>query len=120
MKLLRSGLSALLLVVAAIFLRAAPLATPSPHNPENSTQSPVVQTGLINSWLAEVSAIQAEQPHWATPVVTVTPRLEQEFRYDNFWTSLPHGRVLNNYGGGKGFEFIPRAGHRGHSWHPAL
>ena len=25
---------------------------------------------------------QAEQPHWVTPLVTVTPRLEQEFRTD--------------------------------------
>jgi hypothetical protein len=85
---------------------AEPLASPPSHDPENSPMSPV-QTDWIDRWLQQVSAIQAEQPHWATPVVTVTPRLEQEFRYDQFWTSLPHGRVLNNYDGGKGFEFIP-------------
>jgi hypothetical protein len=108
MKPLRSGLLALLLVlVAAISLRAEPLANLPPQDSKDLAKSIPAPTGLIDSWLAEVSAIQAEQPHWATPVVTVTPRLEQEFRYDNFWTSLPHGRVLNNYGGGKGFEFIP-------------
>ncbi len=96
-----AGVPALLFLCATALLRAAPAA------PENSASSPVIHTGVIDSWLAEVSAIQAEQPHWATPVATVTPRLEQEFRYDNYWTSLPHGRVLNNYDGGKGFEFIP-------------
>src|SRR5580692_1870376 len=36
----------------------------------------------IQSWLAMVSATQAAQPSWMTPLVTVTPRLEQEFRFD--------------------------------------
>jgi hypothetical protein len=101
-----AGLLALLLLSAAA-LRAGPMAASPLNNPGYSPNSPVTNTDLIDSWLAEVSAIQAEQPHWATPVVTVTPRLEQEFRYDNFWTQVPHGRVVNNYGGGKGFEFIP-------------
>src|SRR5262245_25869161 len=34
---------------------------------------------------ARVLASKNEQPHWMTPVVTVTPRLEQEFRYDTVW-----------------------------------
>ena len=34
------------------------------------------------SWLDMVSASQAAQPRWMTPLVTVTPRLEQEFRWD--------------------------------------
>jgi len=29
-----------------------------------------------------VTATQSAQPHWVTPLVTVTPRLEQEFRTD--------------------------------------
>jgi hypothetical protein len=62
---------------------------------------------VIVGWLKEVSQIQSEQPHWATPVVTVTPRLEQEVRYDQYWEAGPSGHVLNSYGGGKGIEFIP-------------
>ncbi len=62
--------------------------------------------GVIVNWLKSVSAIQAEQPHWATPVVTVTPRLEQEFRYDQFWQYGTKGHELNSYGGGKGLEFV--------------
>jgi hypothetical protein len=42
-----------------------------------------------------------------TPIVTVTPRLEQELRYEQFWESQPHGAWLDSYGGGKGLELIP-------------
>jgi hypothetical protein len=63
--------------------------------------------GVIARWLNSVTEIQSEQPHWATPVVTVTPRLEQEFRYDQFWEYGREGHELNVYDGGKGFEFIP-------------
>ena len=64
-------------------------------------------TDFISSWLAMVERTQAEQPRWITPLATVTPRLEQEFRFDLFSESLTtHGR-FNNYGGGKGVEFIP-------------
>jgi hypothetical protein len=42
-----------------------------------------------------------------TPLVTVTPRLEQEVRYDQFWKHLPNGASLHNYDTGKGLELIP-------------
>jgi hypothetical protein len=38
----------------------------------------------FRSWLDMVQATQAAQPNWMTPLVTVTPRLEQEFRYDQY------------------------------------
>lgn len=56
---------------------------------------------------ARVSATQAEQPHWVTPLVTVTPRLEQEFRSD-FVREI--NKTLHTtwiYGNGKGLEIIP-------------
>jgi hypothetical protein len=58
-------------------------------------------------WFPRVTRIQSEQPRWVTPLVTVTPRLEEEFRYDQFWQSLPHGLASDNFGGGKGLELIP-------------
>jgi hypothetical protein len=68
----------------------------------------------IQSWLNMVSATQAAQPHWMTPLVTVTPRLEQEFRVDfydqqNGTGSQGNGQHLINYGGpgGERVEFIP-------------
>ena len=42
----------------------------------------VAQDSFIARYQARVSATQAEQPHWVTPLVTVTPRLEQEIRTD--------------------------------------
>jgi hypothetical protein len=58
-------------------------------------------------WFPRATRIQAEQPHWITPLVTVTPRLEQEFRYDQFWQGNPHGQATDNFGAGKGLELIP-------------
>ena len=63
---------------------------------------------LIDNWLAMASRTQADQPHWVTPLVTVTPRLEQEVRYDQFFQSASkNGVATNNFGGGKGIEIIP-------------
>jgi len=63
--------------------------------------------GFIHDWFSMVAATQADQPHWITPLVTVTPRLEQEFRFDMSRQIQPNGTVLDNYGGSKGFEIIP-------------
>jgi hypothetical protein len=68
----------------------------------------------VESWLDMVSATQAAQPNWMTPLVTVTPRLEQELRADfydqqNGTGSQGNGQRITNYGGPGGFrvEFIP-------------
>ena len=58
------------------------------------------------SWLERVSATQAAQPHWMTPVATVTPRLEQEFRFDTLHQVSSSGNVTI-LDGGKGLELIP-------------
>lgn len=62
---------------------------------------------FIARYQARVSATQAEQPHWVTPLVTVTPRLEQEFRSD--FVRQTNAKLFNtwNYGNGKGLELIP-------------
>jgi hypothetical protein len=54
-----------------------------------------------------VSGTQSEQPHWVTPVVTVTPRLEQEVRFDLSHQDVADGLGVWNIGGGKGLEVIP-------------
>ena len=68
------------------------------------------------SWLNMVTASQAEQPSWMTPLVTVTPRLEQEVRWDfydqqNAPANSPNGNGQHfyNYGGAGGarVELIP-------------
>lgn len=65
------------------------------------------QNGYFADWSTRVDKSQAEQPHWITPVATTTPRLEEEFRYDQLWQVNPAGVTTDNYDGGKGLELIP-------------
>jgi hypothetical protein len=62
---------------------------------------------FFSEWERRASAIQAEQPRWATPLATTTPRLEQEFRADFLWRTAPNGREATIYTNGKGLELIP-------------
>lgn len=64
-------------------------------------------SSFIERYQARVSATQAAQPHWITPLVTVTPRLEQEFRTDFVHQTNAKGYGTWNYGNGKGLELIP-------------
>src|SRR5579859_214960 len=74
----------------------------------SNSASPLSAVGqYFADWFPRVTRIQSEQPHWVTPVVTVTPRLEEEFRYDQFWQGNQKGVATDNFGGGKGLELIP-------------
>jgi hypothetical protein len=64
-------------------------------------------SGFLDNWFVRSDYARATQPHWMTPLVTVTPRLEQEVRYDQYWESLGTGADVDNYGNGKGLELIP-------------
>jgi hypothetical protein len=70
-----------------------------------SLLSPVEE--YFTDWFPRVTCIQNEQPHWVTPLVTVTPRLEEEYRYDQLWQAQAHGKALDNFGTNKGLELIP-------------
>jgi hypothetical protein len=93
--------------IAAVALAAAPSRADDSSSSSNGGSSGSSSSDWISSWFAMVSRTQAEQPHWMTPLVTVTPRLEQEFRYDQYFETLPSDKSLNNYGVGKGLEIIP-------------
>ncbi|HTW89512.1 MAG TPA: hypothetical protein VMD75_16060 [Candidatus Binataceae bacterium] len=102
--------SAIAVVVSILsFLLPAPggaqSAAPPPPAPSSSLVT-AVQNYFLD-WFPRVTRIQSEQPHWVTPLVTVTPRLEEEFRYDQYWQSEKHGVAVDNFGGGKGLELIP-------------
>lgn len=58
-------------------------------------------------WQARATATQAAQPHWITPLVLVTPRLEQEFRTDFVHQYNTKGEYQWTYDNGKGLELIP-------------
>ncbi|WP_283742977.1 hypothetical protein [Sideroxydans sp. CL21] len=85
---------------AAIVIAAGLIASPAFAEDES----------FFSNWLANVSSTQEEQPHWMTPLVTVTPRLEQEYRFDYSHSDVPKpkaGTTIDSYGGGKGIEIIP-------------
>src|ERR1700692_3548492 len=65
------------------------------------------QGGYFSGWFSRVDKTKEEQPHWVTPVATTTPRLEEEYRYDQFWQANAKGVTTDNYDGGKGLELIP-------------
>lgn len=67
---------------------------------------PPVST-FVEKFQARVSATQAEQPHWITPLVLVTPRLEQELRTDfvHQYDTKAYGEWIDD--NGKGLELIP-------------
>jgi hypothetical protein len=62
---------------------------------------------FIGRYQARVTATQNEQPHWITPLVTITPRLEQELRTDFVHQVDQKGYAQWNYDNGKGLELIP-------------
>lgn len=75
----------------------------------------MLDPGVVHSWIDTVNASQEAQPHWMTPIITTTPRLEQELRwdfYDQQNGKPPQGngqRLLNDGGpGGPRVEFIPQ------------
>jgi hypothetical protein len=65
------------------------------------------QDGYFANWFARVDKTKDEQPHWVTPLATTTPRLEEEYRYDQLWQTNGKGITTDNYDGGKGLELIP-------------
>lgn len=79
-----------------------------------STSRLVAQSGMNSAgnsftdlWDATVKAAQDSQPSWITPIATTTPRLEQEYRYDQNRQTLTNGSTVDVYDGGKGLELIP-------------
>ncbi len=67
----------------------------------------LAQDGFLSSWFDRSDQAKADQPRWMTPLVTVTPRLEQEFRTDLVFEGAAAGNELLNLGNTKGLELIP-------------
>ncbi len=78
---------------AALALLAAALAAPGA-----GAQS--------SGWYAMTHATRERQPHWITPLATLTPLLEQEYRFDLSRQRHPAFTAWQ-LGGGKGLELIP-------------
>ena len=111
MFLLSFGLFSLPVIAAAQAVPALPTpAAPAPVAGSAPAPVPEVNSGLadyFDHWFDRVREAQESQPSWMTPLVTVTPRLEQEVRYDQYWEHLPNGGNVTNFDTGKGLELIP-------------
>jgi hypothetical protein len=83
---------------------AADLPFPQPE-PAVAPDDPVAN--YFATWYDRVDAALASQPHWMNPITTVTPRLDQQYRYDQIQQFLGNGAQVNNYFGGKALELIP-------------
>ena len=70
-------------------------------------QTVAASDNFIARYQARVTATQSAQPHWVTPLVTVTPRLEQEFRTDFVRQTNAKREDTWNLGNSKGLEIIP-------------
>jgi hypothetical protein len=88
-------------IAAIVALAAVPITAFPQQNSASGFQ------GFLSNYQARVSATQAEQPHWVTPLVLVTPRLEQELRTDFVRQVAPSLYSTWNLGNSKGLEFIP-------------
>lgn len=93
-------------IAAAGRTHASPPPEPSvPAETAASGDDPV--TDFFSKWFERVEAAKASQPQWMTPIATVTPRLEEEVRYDQYWEHMGNGAALTNFDSGKGIELIP-------------
>ena len=70
-------------------------------------QTVAASDNFIARYQARVTATQSAQPHWGTPLVPVTPRLEQEFRTDFVRQTNAKREDTWNLGNSKGLEIIP-------------
>jgi len=96
--------------LSALLADAGPVTTgPSPAPTVSLSYDPGYDSvsDYFTHWFERVDRAQAEQPHWMTPIITVTPRLEEEFRWDQYWQHTATGANIDNYDAGKGLELIP-------------
>jgi len=90
------------LVLGALFLSAS-------NTPQLAAQTDLGSaiSDYFAHWHDRVEAAKASQPDWITPINTTTPRLEEEFRYDQALETLRKSTTVDLYGNGKGLELIP-------------
>lgn len=65
------------------------------------------QSKFVDHWLDAVNRTQDAQPHWISPLILNTPRLEQKLRADFSRQILPGHATTWSYGNGKGLDLMP-------------
>ena len=69
--------------------------------------NPALSQSWVDTYLRRADEQLATQPHWATPLFTTTPRIDQRIRYEFLWQRGRGGATTENIGNGKGVSFIP-------------
>lgn len=64
-------------------------------------------TSFLERWQARATETQSQQPHWATPVATSTPKLDQAMRTELVRQINSSHSSTWNLGNNKGLELIP-------------
>jgi hypothetical protein len=67
----------------------------------------VAQDGWFKRYEARLEEALTQQPHWATPLVTTNPRVEEDIRADFVRQSISGGQRSWNYGNTKGLQIVP-------------
>lgn len=65
------------------------------------------QESWFDKYEARLAETLSEQPHWATPLITTNPRVEEDVRTDFVRQSLAGGQQTWNYGNTKGLQVVP-------------
>ena len=95
------------ILAGLVVLALAGSAAPAQTDASAQTEAPGAPSDRwIDRYFRMVEATQAEQPHWISPLITTTPRLNERFRYDVSGQSRPSDVELTNYGSSKGVELI--------------
>ncbi len=94
-----------LLLVALSAAAAQPAQTSSKPSASNKAAQVTTTETRPAKHASAAERAHASQPHWITPLQTLTPLLEQEYRFDVGHTMSPSFRQW--VFGGKGLELIP-------------
>lgn len=78
-----------------------------PANASQDTSLCGVVEDYFLHWFDRVDQARATQPKWMVPVVTIPPTLQELFRFDTFFQTLPNGTNLTNLGGGRTLQLVP-------------
>lgn len=62
---------------------------------------------FLAGWSDRAHAALDSQPHWIPPINTISPRLTQVIRYDQYWQAANNGVSTGVFDAGKGVEIIP-------------
>ena len=65
------------------------------------------RASFLERWQSRVDEVQSQQPHWATPVATSTPKLDQAVRMEFVRQINSAHSATWNLGNNKGLELIP-------------